>query len=466
MPTELPRKIGVWGATAVMVGVIIGSGIFRTPPDIARSLGSPAVILVFWLVGGLLALCGAFTYAELACMYPQSGGVYVFIREGFGRMAAFVFGWSYVLIMKPLGAAGIAVVFGEHMRALLGRDWHDAANCYSPGLGERLTGVLGDAWSQQLTTCLMLIVLTLINVRGVRLGTGVATVLTTAKFLAVAAIMLLPLLLGQGSLENLKAGPAPTSFFKALVPVMAGVMWTYDGWSDVGAIAGEVKDPSRNLPRIYLLGTFAVIGLYVLVNLSYMAVIPLTEMREMTTIAPAMLSRLMGGVAGAAAAGIIVVSTFGSTHGSIMTGARVTYQQSKDGLLFKFLSRVHPRYETPHVALWVQLGLSCTAVAFVKTFDKLAGGYVFLMWMFFGLAAVSVFVLRARRPDAPRPYRCWGYPIVPAIFILAAAGMTVLAVMENPATSAVWLGIIALGVPAYFIWRSAVERATPRRDPP
>lgn len=458
MPNDLPRRIGVWGATAVMVGVIIGSGIFRTPPDIARALGSPSLIIAFWLLGGLLALCGALTYAELAAMYPQSGGVYVFIREGFGRMPAFVFGWSYVLIMKPLGAAGIAVVFGEHMRALVGRDWYDAANYLDPGLGDRITGVLGEAWSQQLTTCLMLLVLTLINVRGVRLGTRVAAALTTVKFLAVAAIMILPLAMGEGRLGNLESTPAPMTLYKAIVPVMAGVMWTYDGWSDVGAIAGEVKDPAKNLPRIYFMGTFAVIGLYVLVNISYMAVIPLAEMREMTTIAPAMLERLVGGMAGTLAAGIVVVSTFGSTHGSIMTGARVTYQQSKDGLLFRFLSRVHPRYETPAVALWVQLVLSCTAVALVRTFDKLAGGYVFLMWMFFGLAALAVFVLRVRRPDVPRPYRCWGYPAVPAVFVLAAIGMTVLSVMEDPGHSLVWLGIIAVGVPAYFVW-SAVRKA-------
>jgi amino acid transporter len=442
---DLPRRIGVFGAACVMIGIIIGSGIFRTPPEIARHLGSPAVILLFWLGGGLLALCGALTYAELAAMIPQSGGVYVFIREGFGRCAAFVFGWTYMLVMKPLGAAGIAVVFGEHVLRLCGVSIdHDHPD-----------------WRVQAVTVAMLTLVTVINIRGVRLGTGFAVVLTLFKFAAVAAIMILPLVLGKGDAANLRAGPAPGSLLDAVVPVMAAVMWTYDGWSDVGAIAGEVEHPGKNLPRVYLLGTLAVIGLYLAVNASYMAVIPLEQMRRMDTIAPAMLDRLVGPAAGTVAAAVIVISTLGATHGSIMTGARVTFQQSRDGLLFRFLSGVHRAYQTPAVSLWVQLGFSIVAVAFLRTFERLAGGYVFLMWVFFGLAACAVFVLRVRRPDAPRPYRAWGYPVVPALFVLAAAGMTVLSVREQPHDTLMWLGIIAAGVPAFFAWERTTTRARP-----
>lgn len=437
----------------MMVGIIIGSGIFRQPPIIAQHLGDPKVILLFWLAGGLLALFGAFTYAELASMHPQSGGVYVFIREGFGRVPAFVFGWTFMLVMKPLAAAGIAVVFGEHVHHAIGHDWRDVAEWVSVGLGGRVDGWLGGDWSTQLTTCLMLLAVTAINVRGVRLGTAFAGVLTGIKFVAVAAIVVLPLALGKGSLSHFAPGPAPGSLFKALVPVMAGVMWTYDGWSDVGAIAGEVRDPARNLPRIYLLGTLAVIGLYLAVNAAYIAVIPLEQMRTMDTLAPVMLERLLGGAAGVVAAGLIALSTLGSTHGSIMTGARVTFQQSRDGLLFGFLGRVHPKYETPAVALWVQLCLSILAIVVVQTFQKLAEGYVFLMWVFFGLAACAIFVLRVKRPGAERPFRCWGYPVVPAIFVLAAIGMTTLSIMESPAPSLRWLAVIAAGVPAYYIWR-------------
>jgi len=451
--TDLPRKIGVWGAVAVMVGIIIGSGIFRQPPVIAQHLGSPLVVLLFWLVGGVLALCGALTCAELACMYPQSGGVYVFIREGFGRLPAFIFGWSYLLLMKPLGAAGIAVVFGEHVHHAIGSDWRTLAGLISPEFAISLDARLGDSWSQQLTTCVMLLVLTIVNVRGVRLGTGLATLLTSFKFLAVGAVTVLPLVTGAGSLSHFAPGPAPESIFKAIVPVMAGVMWTYDGWSDVGAIAGEVRDPSRNLPRVYVLGTVAVIVLYVAVNASYITVMPLEQMRGLDTLAPVMLERMLGTAAGVGGAVLIALSTLGSTHGSIMTGARVTYQQSWDGLLFRFLSRVHPKYETPAVALWVQFVLSCGAVVFVKTFEKLAEGYVFLMWVFFGLGATAIFVLRRRLPNAERPFRCPGYPVVPAVFILSAIGMTVLSILEEPGASLRWLAIIAAGAPAYWVWR-------------
>jgi basic amino acid/polyamine antiporter, APA family len=437
---DLPRKIGFWGAVAIQVGIIIGSGIFRTPPQIAQGLDAPWLILVLWLAGGLASLLGAWTYAELATMHPESGGVYVFLREAYGRCTAFVFGWSYMLLSKPLAAAGIAVVFAEHLNQLLGTHWDPRA-----------------------ATVALLIVLTAINVRGVRLSTGLAGVLTGLKFAVLLGIVALPLVRHVGSLANL-AGvealpPVPPeavrtpTLLEALVPVMAAIMWTYDGWSDVGAIAGEVKSPARNLPRVYALGTIATTALYLLVNAAFIAVIPLREMATMNTVAPAMFERLLGPAAGVAAALLVLVSTSGSTHGSVMTGARITYQQARDGLLFRFLAGVHPRWETPWIALIVQLGLSILAAVFVETFESLAGGFVFTMWVWYGLAAGAIFILRRTQPDHPRPYRCWGYPVVPAVFILTAVGMTALAIHADPAQTLAWIGVMALGVPVYFWWR-------------
>jgi basic amino acid/polyamine antiporter, APA family len=457
---DLPRSIGFWGATAVMAGIMIGSGIFATPPGVAKQLGDPWIVLALWALGGALSLCGALTYAELAAMFPQSGGVYVFLREAYGRCTAFVFGWTYLLITKPVAAAGIAVVFANQfndigvMKSFIA--WFDATT--------------GLSWDHRATTSVMLAAFTFVNVRGVRLGTGVAAVLTILKCAALLAIVLLALALWKGDPANFTPAPAPTdadtglpiTLLAAVIPVMFGVLWTYDGWSDVGAIAGEVKDPQRNLPRIYLLGTLAVTALYLAVNAVYIWLIPLADMRTVTNVAPLVADRLLGEAGAAAIAAVVLVSTAGSTHGSIMTGARISFAQARDGLLFGFLAKIHPRFRTPAVSLWVQLALSLTALWVLGDFAELAGAFVFTMWIFYAMAAFALFVLRKRLPDAPRPYRAWGYPVVPAIFILAGVGMTVMSIVQSPATTLPWIGVLLAGVPVYFAWNALAARRADR----
>lgn len=449
MPTDLPRRVSFWGASAIMVGIIIGSGIFRTPPEIAKHLASPSLILAFWLLGGVISLFGALTYAELACMYPQSGGVYVFLREGLGRPVAFVFGWTYMLITKPFAAAGIAVVFGENLNRLF--------NVH---------------WDTRVTTSVLLILLTTINTFGISIGAGIAELLTSAKALALIAIALFALILAKGSVDNFASfpltGPGHHSVLLAIAPVMSAILWTYDGWSDVGAIAGEVKDPQRELPRIYIIGTAAVTLLYIAVNAAYMYLMPLTEMRATDSVAPIVTQRLLGDLASTAVIVIILVSTLSSTHGSIITGARVTFAQAKDGLLFKFLGHVEPRFKVPAVALWTQLTLSIGALWYAGSFQKLADSFIFTMWIFYGLAACSIFILRNKQPKATRPYRCPGYPIVPALFIFAAAAMTVLLIINDandPQSKGrmvmLWLGILGAGVPVYYIWKRLFLRPFP-----
>jgi hypothetical protein len=246
-------------------------------------------------------------------------------------------------------------------------------------------------------------------------------------------------------------------------PVMAAIMWTYDGWSDVGAIAGEVRDPERQLPRIYFLGTVSVIVLYVLANAVYLWHIPIEAMREATTVAPLLIERLIGPAGAVAVTLMILVSTIGSSHASVMTGARVTFAQARDGLLFRFLGRIHPRYETPAVSLWTQCALSCVAVLILKDFANLAGSFVFTMWIFYGMGAIALFVLRARRHAHPRPYRVPGYPVVPAIFVLASAAMTVLSIIEDPKTTLIWIGVLLAGVPVYLLWKKSLGAARSSR---
>jgi amino acid transporter len=437
--SDLPRKVGFWGAIAVMVGVVIGSGIFRTPSGIAQHLGDPWLILVLWLVGGLLALAGALTFAELAAMHPRSGGVYVFLREAYGPCPAFVFGWTYMLITKPSAAGGIAIIFAEHFNSLTGL-----------------------SWNPQALTCVALALLTGINVVGVRASARVAIALTGLKYAALAGIILLGVVgamreLSGGGSAGFASTPAPSSLLKAIVPVMAAIMWTYDGWADVGSIAGEVKDPQRTLPRVYVVGTLSVIGLYMLANAVYLWHIPLAQMRETATVAPALLEKLAGPVGASVVTAIIIVATLGSSHASVMTGARVTFAQARDGLLFRFLGKVHPRFETPAVALLVQLALSCAAVLLLGDFVSLAESFVFTMWIFYGLAALALIVLRRRQPGAERPFRVPGFPVTPLLFVLASAVMTVLSIRDDPKTTLAWVGLLIAGVPVYFVWRACTR---------
>ena len=427
---DLPRSIGFWGASAVMAGIIIGSGIFRTPTSIAAQVGSPWMILLLWGAGGVLSLAGALTYSELICMYPRSGGVYVFLREGYGRSMAFVFGWTYMLITKPAAAAGIAWVFGEYLNSLLRVDWNP-----------------------RIVTTVVLILLTVVNVRGVRLGAGIAMVLTALKILALAAIVAAAAILRRGDGDNFAAAPVATPLLLAVAPVMYSIMWTYDGWSDVGSIAGEVRDPQRNLPRIYLTGTSISMLLYLAVNAVYMWMIPLAQMREIKDVAPRVASLLLGAEsAGVVVSLVVLVSTIGSTHGSILTGARISYAQSRDGLLFSFLGHVHPKHRTPDVSLWAQLALSIAAVWALEGFDDMVQGFSFTMWIFYGLSGAVIFIMRRRLPNAERTFRCWGYPVVPGVFLAAAVCMTGMSIYSDPQHTLPWIGVLLAGIPVYYIW--------------
>jgi APA family basic amino acid/polyamine antiporter len=438
--------VGLLGALGVMVGITIGSGIFRTPTSIAELSGSPWYILLLWGVGGVVSLFGAFTFAELATLYPQSGGVYVFLREGYGRWLSFVFGWTYLLISKPLAAAGIATVMAEHLGQLL----------HIPMSVER-DGAMVLTLGGQGVICGMLVVLTWINTRGVGLSAAVATWLTSWKVLALVAIVVLAVAMQAGDVRNFQSQASGVHWLAALGPIMAGIMWTYDGWADVGSIAGEVREPQRTLPRAFVLGTLLVMVLYIAVNSVYIWMVPLQEMGKLATVAPRVMGELLGGKGEAAVAAVIVLSALGATQGSIMTGARVTFAQARDGLLFRWLGGVHPVYRTPARSLWVQCALSCFSVVALRNFETFAGGFVFTIWIFYGLGGAAIFILRRKHPG-PRVFACVGYPVIPAVFVLAAAAMTGLSVMSDPKQTGLWSQVLLIGVPVYCAWSGGRER--------
>ena len=466
-----------------MVGVTVGSGIYRTPAEIARYVDAPWQIIAAWLVGGLLSLFGALTYAELAVRFPRSGGLYNFLYQGLGPRVSFIFGWTYMLITKPLAAAGIAVVFAEYLGTFFGPGYEPWLYQHVP-LAHQLNAALGEHWHNVLLVCLALTVLTYINYLGMRLGSGVNLILTIIKIGCLGGIVACAVLHSFGFLTAPAVAPvvaaipvpipdgqivsgAQAASMLALAPLFSAILWTYDGWSDIGSIAGEVKEPQRNLPRIYLLGTVALIVIYVAVNLAYLSVLSLQEMRDSKAVASDVMLRLVGPVGATLVTIFVLISTLGATHASVLTGARVTFAQAQDGLLFRFLGRIHPTRQTPDIALWSQLILSCACAVFFKQFNNLAGGFVFTMWIFYGLGGIAMMRLRSTRPDLPRIYKCWGYPVVPLLFIASAAAMTILQVVDSfnsqtqPGNMPPWLqtcifiGVLVLGWPAYDLWRHA-----------
>jgi amino acid transporter len=478
-PRHLPRTVGFLAAAGVMVGVTIGSGIYRTPSDIARHVDHPWQVIAAWIVGGVLSLFGALTYAEMAAAMPRSGGLYAFLHQGLGPRVSFIFGWTYMLITKPLAAAGIAVVFAEYLAALLGTGYVPWLHAHVPGASV-LQGVLGDSWHTVVLVCLTLTLLTFINSLGMRLGSGVNLALTIVKVLCLLSIVACAALAAMGLFGEAPAivppsltTTSPTTLL-ALAPVLSAVLWTYDGWADVGSIAGEVKDPQRNLPRIFIAGTLGLIAIYLAVNLAYLSALGLEEMRSSEAVASDVMKRLVGPWGATAVVLFVLLSTLGSTHASIMTGARVTFAQARDGLLFHGLGAIHPTRQTPHVALWTQLAISCLCAIFFQQFENLAGGFVFTMWIFYGLGGVAMLRLRRTQPDLERPYRCVGYPVVPILFIAAAAGMTLLQVLDTLranvapgelppwARLAIFSGILVLGWPAYDLWRRCNRPAAER----
>jgi APA family basic amino acid/polyamine antiporter len=430
MTTDLPRRIGFWGGSAIMVGIIIGTGIFQAPPQIAKMMGSPPMILALWVVGGVLSLFGALVYAELATMFPRSGGMYVYLNEGLGNRVAFTFGWTYLLLTKPFAAAGVSFILGTHVNELFGTHW-----------------------SREGIASVTIILLTGVNVVSVKGSSIVAMVLTSLKVLALAAVVGLGVGLMKGSRGNFASAPSELPLWMAVAPVMYGVLWTYDGWADVSAISGEVSEPSRRLPRILLTGVSATIVLYLAVNAVYFSLVSVTEMGKLDTVAPLVMERLLGKGGAVVVTAIIVISTLGAGHAAILTGARITFAQAHDGLLFGFLGHVHPKLQTPDVSLWVQAVLSIIAVFAVPQFQKLSEGYGFTLWIFHALVAVSLIVLRSRRPDLERPYKCWGYPWIPIVFIVVSLGMTVAYIAQDPRTTLPWLGVLVLGIPAHALWK-------------
>lgn len=441
---RLPRRLGPWSVVAVLVGTSIGSGIFRVPATVAATLDGPGLVLIAWLLGGLVALAGALTYGELAALFPRSGGIFTFLLEGFGPLPAFLFGWSELAVLRASALGGIATIFAEYLGYFLHYDAPTVRRVAALAIGG----------------------IGLLNYLGIRAAAGLMNPLTALKYGALAALALLGFAAGSGAatFHPLWAGGLPLSLVaSALVPIM----WTYDGWADASFVSGEVKDPQRTLPRALILGTGAIVAVYLLVNLAYLYLLPLPEMARSGLVAARAAERipLLGAWGAAAVSAVVLVSCLGALNGSMMTGPRIFFAMADRGLFFRGLARVSPRFASPSVAIWLSTGLGVVYVL-LHDFRQLADRFILGIWPFYALAVAAVFALRRRRPELPRPYRTWGYPVVPALFLLASVAMVANALITDPMNTGVTFAIILAGMPVYRLWRRGVTQSPPARYPP
>lgn len=431
---ELPRVLGLLDIVGILVGTVIGSGIFIVPATVAAQVQSPVLMLTVWVVGGVLSFFGALAFSELGAMFPQAGGMYVYLREGYGRFVAFLFGWTLFLIIECGSIATLSMAF---------------ASKYLPHFIP-----LGPVGIK--TVALVLIALLVgVNYAGTRYGAWVQNVLMVVKFSAIVGVAAVVLGLGRGSADHFVA-PAVPSFSGTLLSsfgvALVATLWAYKGWEAATFTAGELKDPQRNLPLGLFVGTLLVIGLYLLANVAYLWVLPAPEIARSSRIA----ADAMGVAVGAAGAGlvafVILFSITGAANGNLLTAPRVFYAMAKDGLFLEGFARVHPRFLTPHISIFAT-GLWAGVLSLTGTFEQLAAYVIFGQWIFFGLTVASVIILRRRRPELPRPYRTWGYPVTPIVFIAAALFISVNSLIAQPLNALAGLGIILLGIPAYFYWR-------------
>ena len=451
---QLRRQFGFFDSTMVLVGIVIGSGIFTTTGIMAKSIPSAGLILLAWTAGGLLTLAGALTYAELGAAFPEAGGQYVYLREAYGHMVAFLFGWVLFLVYMTGGIAGLALAFSEYFgnfvpslsteSVLL----NETFNIFTIPLHISLS-------AGQLVGVSVILLLSLFNFIGVFLGKMIQNVFTVLKIGIVAAIIVLGFTLGKGSAPQLSLNPAGWSFSQMAVGFglsLVAVTWAFDGWNNVNFVAGEIKNPQRNLPRALITGTLGVTFLYVLVNYIYFYALPMKDITGVVQIGEKASGALFGPSVGLLISGVILISIFGSINGSILAGPRVYYAMAKDGLFMRRVSEVHPRFKTPGFAILVQ-AIWASLLTLAGTFEQIFTFAMFMAIAFWIAATASVFTLRKKLPDLPRPYKTWGYPVVPALFILMSSGILLNTLLEKPIEALAGILFTVLGIPVYFFWK-------------
>lgn len=432
---ELRRELGLRDSLAIVSGSMIGTGIFLKTATMTQLLGSPLWVIGAWFMAGVLSFLGAITYAELGAIFPESGGGYLYIREAYGRLPAFLAGWISFWILFPGSIAAYAVAAATFLSSVFG-----------PG-------------SASLTAATLILLFSALNSLAVSFGGAVQTFLTGIKVLLIAGLTISIFAFVPSTPVLGVAGNTGTLTFGAFGLATLSALWAFDGWEAISRIAGEVKNPQKNLPLSLLLGIVTVFALYAMLNLAYFWSLSLSEITTANSstfpnalpVATKAATKFLGEFGIQILSAVFVISTVGAMNGCIMTSARVPFAMAKDGLFFSFLSRINPRSHVPVRSIWVQ-ALVSILLALTGTFDQLTNYVVFSAWIFYGLTGFAVFVLRKRRPELPRPFHVPGYPWVPALFVFMAAILVANTIIEAPRESLIGVGLILTGLPAYWLY--------------
>ena len=459
---ELRRALGLLDAGALVAGTVIGTGIFLVPSTIAREVGSVAGVFLVWLVGGLLSLAGALSYAELGAAFPEAGGEYVFLRRAYGPLWGFLFGWQQVVIGKTGSIASVAtalaIFLGFFFEGVQGE-------VISLAVGEStwtLTGL-------QLIALGGVLLLTTLNYLGIAVGGAIQRSLTIVKVVAILVLVSVALGSGKGTWAHFQSypdlSPGSTDRWLGFGTALAAALWAYDGWNNLTMVGAEIRNPHTTIPRVLILGMLGVMVVYLLANFSYFYILPLGSVIRSERVAQDVAVTAVGHWGGTAITLAALVSTFASLNGAILTGARVSYAMARDGLFFRHMADLNPAHHTPAKALVLQCLVACSLILILGhdqyAFERLFNYAIFGTWVFYGITALAVIVLRYRQPDLPRPYRTLGYPWVPLTFVAVAGAFCLSMIVRRPHETGLGLAFLAAGLPFYAYWRFFGHNPTP-----
>ncbi|MGZ4814972.1 MAG: APC family permease [Terriglobales bacterium] len=465
----LVRGISLTDATLLIIGGIIGSAIFLTPSDVAQQMRTPLLFLLVWAAGGFVTLISGLSFAELGAMYPEAGGQYVYLREAFGDFAAFLYGWLMFIAGNSGGIAAIVVAYAQYLGKAFPAVAAEKAWLTLPGLTFRGGQITSRTWNFTAGDAMAvsaIVVLTAINVWGLRRGVFLQNISTWLKYAALAAFVVFGFTIGKGNWSNLHfAGgvsqlttPSFATFMSAMGVAFIAVFWCYDGWVYVSWVAGEVREPQRNIPRSLIFGILSVIAIYMLMNAAYLYSTPLDQIASASAIGESAARTLFSPLAAWLLSIVIAISSLGAAGSCVLSGARVSYAMAIDGLFFRKMGDVHPQFRTPWFALVAQ-GIMASLIALSGTYDQLFTYCVFGMVLSYVACVIAMFVLRRTQPDLPRPYRCHGYPWLPALYIILIGGWLLNTLVTRPTEALACTALMALGVPWYMYWKRTARPA-------